>query len=111
LDFTSEIRNGILIIEMNVRRATVDLAAAFKDLLVGEIEKGTINVVINLSYVEFVDSSFLGSLAAGLRVSTADGGDIKIAGVHPHVRMTFEVTNLDKVFKIYHSVDEAIRAF
>jgi len=108
-EFDWEIRNGFLVIRLKARRATVDLAPEIKDRLIREIDNGNIKIIIDFSYVEFVDSSFLGALVAGLKKVKSKDGEIKISGLHPHVRITFELTRLDHLFKIYQTIEQAMR--
>lgn len=110
-DFSWTLRNELLVVQVNTRRATGNIAPALKERLLSEIKSGNGKIIVNLSYVEFVDSSFLGSLVSGMKNASPQNGEIKITGLHPHVRMTFEVTHLDKVFKLYDTVEEAIRDF
>jgi len=108
-EFEWEIRNGFFVIQINARRATVDMAPEIKELLITEVENGNILIIIDFSYVEFVDSSFLGALVAGLKKIKSRDGEIKISGLHPHVRITFELTRLDHLFKIYTTIEQAMR--
>ena len=108
-DLEWEMRGGFLVIRIGARRATVDLAPYIKQCLLTEIDKGIVKIIIDVSYVEFVDSSFLGALVAGLNKIKSQNGEIKISGLHPHVRITFELTRLDHLFKIYQSIEQAVR--
>jgi anti-anti-sigma factor len=108
-DFEWELRNEFLVLRVNARRATVDMAPDLKDRLFSEIENGNIHIIIDFSYVEFVDSSFIGALVAGLKQVKSRQGEIKISGLHPHVRITFELTRLDHLFKIYQTIEQAMR--
>lgn len=67
--------------------------------------------VIDMSAVDFVDSSFLGALVTILRSVNKDGGDIKIADLPPQIRSIFELTRLHRLFKIYNSAEEADGSF
>ena len=107
--FEWEIRNEFLVLRLNARRATVDMAPDLKDWLFSEIENGNTHIIIDFSYVEFVDSSFLGALVASLKEIKSKDGEIKISGLHPHVRITFELTRLDHLFKIYQTIEQAMR--
>jgi len=107
--FEWEMRSGFLVVQVNARRATVDMAPDIKARLITEIDNGNTKIIIDFSYVEFVDSSFLGALVAGLKHIKAKDGEIKISGLHPHVRITFELTRLDHLFKIYQSIEQAMR--
>lgn len=108
-NFEWELRNEFLVLRLNTRRATVDMAPDLKDWLLSEIDNGNIHIIIDFSYVEFVDSSFIGSLVAGLKKIKSKEGEIKISGLHPHVRITFELTRLDHLFKIYQTTEQAMR--
>ena len=108
-DFEWEMRNEFLVLRITARRATVDMAPDLKNRLFSEIEKGNIHIIIDFSYVEFVDSSLIGALVAGLKQVSLKEGEIKISGLHPHVRITFELTRLDHLFKIYQTIEQAMR--
>jgi anti-sigma B factor antagonist len=108
-NFEWEMRNDFLVLRVKARRATVDMASDLKERLFTEIDNGHLFIIIDFSYVEFVDSSFLGALVAGLKQVKSREGEIKISGLHPHVRITFELTRLDHLFKIYQSIEQAMR--
>jgi anti-sigma B factor antagonist len=109
VEINYENRGEFLVIHLNVRRATADIAVDLKEHLLAAINSGTTNIIISLNYVEFVDSSFLGVLVAGLKQIKLKEGEIRIVGLHPHVRVTFELTRLDQMFPIYQTVEEAMR--
>jgi anti-sigma B factor antagonist len=109
VDLICEFRKDYTIIQVNRRRATVDLAPELREKIASEVKNEHENIIINLDYVEFVDSSFLGALVAGLRLVKTKGGRILVVGLHPHVRTTFELTHMDRIFPVYISVEEAIR--
>ena len=59
---------------------------------------GAPRVVLNLSNVEYVSSTFLGRLLAmQKRIDTA-GGSLVLAGLNPVVREIFQVTKLESFF-------------
>lgn len=109
MDFKYGMRGDYLVIDISVRRATSDLAPLIKERMISEIRNGNDQIILNLSYVEFVDSSFLGALVASFKFLDSERGKIKIVGLHPHVRVTFDITRLDQIFNIYQSVEEAMR--
>lgn len=109
MDLKSDFRGDFLIIEVNKRRATLDLAPEMREKIISEINHGRGKIIVNLSYVEFIDSSFLGSLVAGVKLIKEKGGKIIIVGLHPHVRVTFELTHMDKIFPVYTTIEEAMR--
>lgn len=68
------------------------------------------DVVLDLSDVEFVDSSGLGALVRLMQTARSKAGDIKLSRVSPRIRKTLEMTGLVTQFEIYDSVEEAITA-
>ena len=101
----------ILIVKIEEKRATVEFSGTLKDDLLKEIEQGNNKVIIDLSEVEFVDSSFLGTLVAGLKRTTIKNGDLKIVNLQESVRDMFELTRLYKIFEIFDSVEDALNSF
>lgn len=65
------------------------------------------SLIIDLSAVEFCDSSGLSALLIADRQMREHGGEIKLAGVHKKVLTLLKISQLDKVFPIYDSVDKA----
>ena len=65
-------------------------------------------VVVDLTGVEFVDSSGLGALVAGLKTARQAGGDLRIAGAGEQVRTVLGLTNLDRVLRNHDSVEDAL---
>ena len=103
--------NGVLVVQIIEKRATVDFAGTLKEELLQRIESGSKNVVVDLSTTEFIDSSFLGALVAGIKKSTLKAGDLKIVGLLPPVRAMFELTRLYRIFDIFENVEDAINSF
>ncbi len=103
---------GISIIEISLKRATAENVKEFKDFLFKliDIDKKQ-KLIIDLSIVEFVDSSFLGAIVSGLKKVTAIKGDIKILGLQPPVRAMFELTRLYKVFEVFDNKQDVINSF
>ena len=111
MSYTFKTEENILIVTIDDERATVEFSAELKKELLGKIEKERNNVIFDLSKTNFVDSSFLGTLVAGLKKCTMNNGDLKIVGLQEPVRSMFELTRLYKIFDILDTVEEAIKAF
>jgi anti-sigma B factor antagonist len=111
MSYTFKTEENILIVTIDDERATVEFSAELKKELLDKIEKERNNVIFDLSKTNFVDSSFLGTLVAGLKKCTMNNGDLKIVGLQEPVRSMFELTRLYKIFDILDTVEEAIKAF
>ncbi|MCA9900224.1 MAG: STAS domain-containing protein [Ardenticatenaceae bacterium] len=68
-------------------------------------------ILVDLTEVNFVDSTALAALVQGMKHSRQQGGDLRLCGLGQSVRIIFELTRLDRAFEIYVKPDEAIAAF
>jgi anti-sigma B factor antagonist len=68
-------------------------------------------VVIDLTNVHFVDSSALAALVKGMKRCRQQGGDLYLCGLQKPVHTIFELTRLDKAFRIFTDEGEALKAF
>src|SRR5579875_1179892 len=57
-------------------------------------------VVVDMSGVEFCDSTGMNVLLSSLRQARERGGELELAAPHPAVRKILSVTGLDSVFTI-----------
>jgi anti-sigma B factor antagonist len=78
---------------------------------IAPILESNAKVVIDLSRLRFVDSSGLGAMLSCLRQLTAKGGDLKLCGMSKQVRAAFELVRMHRIFDIFGTRDEAVRAF
>jgi len=67
-------------------------------------------LVLDLTDLDFIDSTGLGVLVGALRRVRAGGGDVRVAAAQPGIARVFSVTGLDRVFGLYPSVDDAMQA-
>ncbi|KAA3617166.1 MAG: anti-sigma factor antagonist [Calditrichaeota bacterium] len=111
MSFNFDIENDILIVKINEQRATVEISSKLKEELLEKIEEGNQNILVDLSSSDFVDSSFLGALVAGLKKATMKSGDLKIVGLQAPVRAMFELTRLYRIFDIFDTMEEAKNSF
>jgi anti-sigma B factor antagonist len=68
-------------------------------------------LVIDLGRLRFVDSSGLGAFISCLRKLNAKGGDLKLCGMSKQVRAVFELVRMHRIFDIFSTREEALRAF
>ena len=69
---------------------------------------GVYQVVIDLTEVEFLDSTGLGVLIAALKRITANGGSLQLVFTQERLYKLFSITGLTKVFDICDSVETAL---
>lgn len=69
------------------------------------------HVVVNLAGVTFVDSTALATLVQAMRRCRQQHGDLRLCGLQPPVRIIFDLTRLDRAFKVYPGEAEAVSSF
>ena len=72
----------------------------FRDEILAEFDKGSKNILLNLSGLERIDSSGLGSLVAVYASITRRGGVVKLLNPGPRVMELLKVTNTAGLFEI-----------
>lgn len=78
----------------------VQEATVIRETLKQYIDKGNKNFVINMSQVDYIDSSGLGVLVAVQKRAVQNGGKVIIKGLKGKVKELFELTRLTRVFEI-----------
>ena len=108
---TFTIPHGDEVIILNpLGRLDITTAWQFRLKLQETISAASPHILVNLSEVNFIDSSGLTSLVAGMRDADKINGSFRICNVHPEAKLVFEVTMMDSVFEIYDTEEEALSA-
>jgi anti-sigma B factor antagonist len=85
----------------------LNTASRLERVLTDAVAAGQIRLVLDLSGVGLCDSTGLTVLIRAHRSAVAAGGWLRLAGAQPPVRRLLEITNLERVFALYPSVDDA----
>ncbi len=90
----------------------VDLYSSpkMREALVGLTDGRSPAVLVDLSGVQYMDSSGVATLVEGLQRTREYGGQFKLAGLAPAIRDVFRFARLEKVFEIYEDTQAALRA-
>jgi len=91
-------------------RLTMVVTPQLRTLINETVQAGRARIVVDLADCEFVDSSGLGALIAGLKTARRAGGDLRIAGVGPQIATVLRLTNLDRVLRPHDTVAGALGA-
>jgi anti-sigma B factor antagonist len=100
----------VAIAEIPVEELDASNAADFKRDIAPLLETQA-KLVIDLGRLRFVDSSGLGAFISCLRKLNAKGGDLKLCGMSKQVRAVFELVRMHRIFDIFGTREEAVRAF
>jgi anti-sigma B factor antagonist len=89
-----------------------ELDLASSDRLMEEIDRVLAGdyrrLIVDLSAVTFLDSTALGVLTSAATRVRARGGEIVLVSDDPKVVRVFQITGLDRVFRLQRSLSEAL---
>ncbi|MEN3361408.1 MAG: anti-sigma factor antagonist [Mycobacteriales bacterium] len=83
-------------------------APGLRDRISDLLDGGQHRLVVDLGGVEFLDSTGLGVLVAGLNRAREVGGSLSLVCPQERVLKLFRITGLDEVFTVHGTVDEAL---
>lgn len=89
------------------RRMDAHSVIGFKATMHDISESGADHIVLDMSRIDFMDSSGLGALISVLKLMLPDKV-FEVSGLTPPVKKLFDLTHMDRVFNIYTTVDDAI---
>ena len=88
--------------------ADAAVAPDLKTLIFGGFDAGRCHLVIDLTHVEFLDSSILAVFVGAHKRVRGGSGSIQLANPPKKVREVLEVTGLDDILPVVDSVDAAL---
>ena len=75
-------------------------------------EQGFHRIILDLNNIEFIDSAGLGSLVSIFKQTRGhQDGKLVIINLSGHPKKLFKVTNMDRLFVVADSIDDAIKEF
>ncbi|MDK3071563.1 STAS domain-containing protein [Sedimentitalea sp. JM2-8] len=109
MTLTSTLTGTAKIVTVNSNRIDAAMAIQFKEAMREHTDGGPSRVILDLSSVDFIDSSGLGAIVAAMK-QLGDGRKLDLAGLTPTVDKVFRLTRMDTVFKLFPSLDDAVTA-
>jgi len=111
MSFDIENIEEITLIQVKESKIYLELSELFKQTLLDLINQGKINLIIDLSMVNVINSSGLGALFLALYKVKDRGGDLKIVGLTPLVEEIFDRMKLNLIYGLFGSKEDAINSF
>ncbi len=98
--------SGTLIFKL---RGSLDLATAptVRAALTEATEKGNHDLIVDLTQLEFLDSTGLGVLIGAHRRAAERGGSFRLIVADGPISRLLNITGLIAVFSVYHSIEDA----
>lgn len=107
MSLTSKDTQGTRIVTVHAERIDAAVAIQFKEDMRSETESGPDRIILDLSGVQFIDSSGLGAIVASMK-QLGSGRNLDLAGLTPMVDKVFRLTRMDTVFALYPTLQDAV---
>jgi len=102
MQIATEHHPDALVVRVAEDRIDAAVAIRFKDAMRELAQDGPARVILDLTRVDFLDSSGLGAVVAVMKL-LGPARKLELAGLTPTVEKVFRLTRMDQVFTI-HSV-------
>ena len=86
-------------------------APQFENAIQSEIEAGRNRVIVNCEKLNYISSAGLGVFMSFIEEVREIGGDIKICGLTPKVKHTFEILGFQDIFEMLDDQPTAVQRF
>ncbi|MEH2251067.1 STAS domain-containing protein [Nostoc sp.] len=70
------------------------------------VDNGADILLLDLKEVKFIDSSGLGALVSAMQIVRNANGKLFVCSIGDQVKMLFELTKMDRIFKTFADQDE-----
>jgi anti-sigma B factor antagonist len=99
LNFSMTIRHSdnLSFLEVSGRLTSFE-STAFRDAIHGMLNQGHKNIVLNLTALDYLDSSGVGELVRNYVAVVKKGGAMRVVGLAPKIEEILKVTHLHQVF-------------
>ncbi len=103
--------DGVTILDLSGRIVLGEGAVQLRDAVKELTAKGQKQILLNLSDVNYIDSSGLGELVSAYTSVRNAGGELKLLGLTKKVHDLLQITKLYTVFDIKDDEASAVSAF
>lgn len=102
--------NGITVISLT---GSIDAMTApqITEFIQGQIAKGNIKLVADLSGVDYTSSAGLRVLLGAIKDTRAQSGDIRLASVQADVQKVLNLSGFTNILKVFGEVDAAVASY
>ena len=112
MDFSIQIRqaDNISLVDVTGKLTSFE-GQAFREAIQRLLQQGHRNIVLNLTGLDYLDSSGVGELARNYLAVVKKGGAMKVVGLAPKVEEILKITQLSQVFPEFPDEASALESF
>lgn len=108
MKFSIDKRERFCVLKIDEEKLLSNFAPLLKSELVMLHTEGFKNVILDLSPVQFVDSSGLSALLVGNRLSKESGGTFVLTNLNTHIQKLIKISQLESILNIVPTLAESI---
>ena len=108
MKFSIDKRDRFCVLKIDEEKLLSNYAPQLKSELVMLHTEGFKNIILDLSLVQFVDSSGLSALLVGNRLSKEAGGTFVLTNLNTHIQKLVKISQLESILNIVPSLSESI---
>lgn len=110
MELVENIKDGVTVIEVRGRLDN-DTTADLEAKVTPWMEKQGGKLVVDLSGLDYINSSGLRILVMAYQRLNRSGGKFAVTGIKDYILEVFEIAGYHKLFMLFPTQDEAIEAF
>jgi anti-sigma B factor antagonist len=111
-NFSVKIRDAGAVALLDVSGSLTSFeVGALREAISRLVKQGRKNIVLNLSGLQYLDSSGIGELAKAYISVVKAGGQVKVVGLSSKVEEILKITQLYQVFPEFPSEEAALESF
>jgi anti-anti-sigma factor len=104
---TKHLESGYAVITISGRLALGGETEKLNAAVNGLLQKNQKKFVLDISALDYVDSSGVGMLVSCLTSVKKAGGDLRVVGANPRIKRIFNMTGVDSLMQMFGTVAEA----
>jgi anti-sigma B factor antagonist len=108
---STRIVDGVTIVDLRGRLVLGEESAGLRDLVHNLVSRGNKKILLNLSDVNYIDSSGLGELVSAFTSMRSQGGELKLLNLTERVHDLLQITKLYTVFDITDDEATSVKSF
>jgi len=111
MKFTAMERDSVVVLTLDGEMVGGPDATLLTEKLRDLIKNNKNKIVVDLKRVNYMNSSGLGILIAGLTTVRNSGGDLKLLHLEKRLLDLIKITKMDRVFSLFEDEDKAVDSF
>ncbi|MCW3125574.1 MAG: hypothetical protein JWO03_1232 [Bacteroidetes bacterium] len=108
MKFSIDKRERFCVLKIDEEKLLSNFAPLLKSELVMLHTEGFKNIILDLSPVQFVDSSGLSALLVGNRLSKESGGTFVLTNLNTHIQKLIKISQLESILNIVPTLTESV---